>query len=218
MIADEFPGLAPINFFKATTVLWRANGTKALEEKKFCLPNTSALCGGEEHFADIFLGWAPEGVYATVKVSQPWRGSFYPDITKGDSVEFFIDTRDVKTSGYNTRFCHHFYFLPEAIEGHHAGEMTRFRTEEAHQHCEPSLLKIVTRLRKNHYAMEIFIPAECLYGYDPQQFDRLGLAYRINRPDGPPQHFSALSDEYKIQEQPSLWSSFILRDTEVSVS
>jgi hypothetical protein len=210
MVNDEFPGLAPINFFKTSASLHHATSKKELDIKKHQLPNASLLCGEEGSFADVSLGWSKEGLYATVATYQPYHRSFYPDITKGDSVEFFIDTRDIKTSGYNTRFCHHFYFLPEAIEGHHAGEITRFRTEETHQHCEPALLKISATLRKNNFDMEIFIPSECLYGYDPDQFDRLGFSYRINRPDGPSQHFSAVSDEYKIEEQPSLWSSLRL--------
>lgn len=206
-LGDEFPGLAPINFFNAAAKLHRIASKGELEEEKFRLPDTSLLCGEEKPFAAVFLGWSEEGLYGRVVVDQPCQGSFYPDIAKGDSVEFFIDTRDVKTSGYNTRFCHHFYFLPEAVEGHHAGEATRFRTEEAHQHCDPALLKVSAKQRKGRYELELFIPAECLHGYDPQQFDRIGFAYRINRPDGPSQHFSALSDEYKLQEQPSLWSS-----------
>ncbi len=210
MVNEEFPGLAPVNFFKTSASLYHVINKKDLDNKRFRLPNVSALCGGEESFATVSLGWSLEGVFAHVVVDQPYHRSFYPDVTKGDSVEFFIDTRDIKTSGYNTRFCHHFYFLPEAFEGHHAGEVTRFRTEETHQHCEPNLLKVSIRLRKDHYAMEIFIPSECLYGYDPDQFDRLGFSYRVNRPDGPPQHFSAASDEYKVQEQPSLWSSLRL--------
>lgn len=211
MINEEFPGLAPINFFKASASIHQFVSKGDIQKKVFLLPNTSGLCGGEQCFANIHLGWSPEGLMAYVVTNkQPYHRSFYPEITKGDSVEFFIDTRDIKSSGYNTRFCHHFYFLPEPVEGHHAAEITRFRTEETHQHCDPSLLKISTTLRKDHYAMEIFIPSECLYGYDSNQFDRIGFSYRVNRPDGPSQHFSAISDEYKIQEQPSLWSSLRL--------
>lgn len=210
MVNEEFPGLAPVNFFRTSASLYQVVSKQELDQKKYRLTNTSVLCGGEEHFAEVSAGWSQEGLYATVIINQPYHRSFYPDVTRGDSIEFFVDTRDVKTSGYNTRFCHHFYFLPEAVEGHHAGEVTRFRTEETHQHCEPHLLKVSTKLQKDHYAMEIFIPSECLYGYDPDQFDRLGFSYRINRPDGPSQHFSAVSDEYKIQEQPSLWSSLRL--------
>lgn len=58
--------------------------------------------------------------------------------------------------------------------------------------------------------MKIFIPSQCLYGYDPKQFDRLGFTYRINRAGGQPQHFSVISQEYQIDQQPSLWGSIKL--------
>jgi hypothetical protein len=140
-------------------------------------------------------------------VSQAFQRVTYPDIARGDSVELFFDTRDVKTSGFNTRFCHHFFFLPEAVDGHQAGEITRFRTEDIHELCDPKELKVKSQLKSNSYQMQIFIPAHCLHGYDSEQFDRLGFTYRINRPDGPSQHFSVVTDDYQVEQQPSLWSS-----------
>lgn len=212
MAEEEFPGLAPINFMQVSCNCKKLTGSslpqsKTKEGKHYLLPRSSALCH-EEAFADVALGWSKEGIAAQVIVHQPCRRTLFPELQKGDSVEFFIDTRDVKTSGYNTRFCHHFYFLPEAMEGHRAGELTRFRTEDAHPHCDPAALEVKTATHAGSYEMHIFIPAECLFGYDPDQFDRMGFSYRINRPDGPSQHFSVKTEEFKrIEEQPSLWSS-----------
>ncbi len=117
------------------------------------------------------------------------KGSFnepqFPNFQAGDSVELFFDTRDVKTSGFNTKFCHHFYFLPEAIENEgeaiQAGEATRFRTEDVHELCSPQLLEVKTTKGGKEVKMDIFIPKECLHGYDPSLFERLGFTYRINR-------------------------------------
>lgn len=211
---EDFPGLAPINFIQVQgTCLKIDTPPLPLPNEKggaaYLLPDTSHLCH-EEYFATVSLGWNPNGIAALICADQPLARSYYPEIQQGDSVELFIDTRDIKTSGYNTRFCHHFYFLPEAFEGHQAGEITRFRTEESHSHCDPTLLKIKIKSTKNGYLMHIFIPSECLQGYDPDQFDRIGFTYRINRPDGESQHYTALSNEYRIEEQPSLWSSLKL--------
>lgn len=214
MLEEEFPGLAPINFLQIegscpyikTPPLPHP---KEKTGKGYLLPDTSVLCC-EEHFAEVSLGWNKEGLCALICVDQPLSRTIYPEIQQGDSVELFIDTRDIKTSGYNTRFCHHFYFLPEAFEGHQAGEITRFRTEESHSHCDPTLLKVKTLATKSGYSMQIFIPTECLHGYDPEQFNRIGFTYRINRPNGQSQHYTALTNEYRIEEQPSLWSSLKL--------
>jgi hypothetical protein len=214
MIEEDFPGLAPINFIQIQgTCLYIETPPLPLPDEKkgaaYLLPDTSTLCH-EDAFAKVSLGWNRNGLAALVFVDQPLARTLYPEIQQGDSVELFIDTRDIKTSGYNTRFCHHFYFLPEAFEGHQAGEITRFRTEESHSHCDPTLLKIKTKSTKTGYLMQIFIPSECLHGYDPDQFDRIGFTYRINRPDGHSQHYTALSDEFRLEEQPSLWSSLKL--------
>ncbi|MFQ5729983.1 MAG: sugar-binding protein, partial [Waddliaceae bacterium] len=156
------------------------------------------------------MGWKKEGIEFLFKVDKKFEEAFYPDVVRGDSVEIFIDTRNVKTSGYNTRFCHHFFFLPEAVEGHQAGELTHFRTEDVHELCDPSELKIKAQVKTNQYTLHIWIPRECLYGYDPEPFDRLGFSYRINRPYWESQHFSVVTEDYQLEQQPSLWSSLRL--------
>lgn len=176
---------------------------------KYALPDTSFLCQ-DWHFADLAMGWSEDGLGFQIKVSAPPLQSVFPAIEKGDSVELFIDTRDLKSAGFNTRFCHHFFFLPQAIEGNIAGEITRFRTEDTHPLCEASDLFLNAKIESREYRMKIFIPAKCLHGYDPKQFDRLGFTYRINRYGGAPQHFSVVTAEYPVDQQPALWSSIRL--------
>jgi len=207
MFEDESFSLSPVNFFQLRVDCYYS--AKGISGQKFYLPNTSQLCG-EESFAKVALGWNEQGIECVVEVSQPFRSAFYPDVTRGDSVELMIDTRDVKTSGYNTRFCHHFFFLPEAIEGIQAGELTRFRTEDKHELCDPNDLKVKSHLSSRSYSMKIFIPSHCLVGYDTEQFDRLSFTYRINRSHEHPQHFSVVTSDFQIEQQPSLWSSLKL--------
>ncbi len=211
---DSFVPLSPINFFKIEGECPHTKGHSlpdltTKEGRSYLLQNTAALCS-EESFADVAMGWNNEGLAFTIYVHSPFQSAYYPDLTEGDSVELFIDTRDIKTSGFNTRFCHHFFFLAEPMSGHQAGEITRFRTEDAHAHCDPHDLVVKAHMKSTAYILNIFIPSQCLHGYDPTQFDRIGFTYRINRPDGDPQHFSAVTTEYQIEEQPSLWSSIKL--------
>ncbi len=210
MFEENFVPLAPINFFQVGVdcLQHHAPLTNANFEK-YLLPDTSMLCK-EHHFADVALAWHPEGIEAFVYVKQAIHQVKYPDVSGGDSVELFFDTRDVKTSGFNTRFCHHFFFLPEAVEGQQAGEITRFRTEDKHELCNPNDLKVTAHTKPRGYTLSISIPQQCLQGYDPAQFDRLGFTYRINRASGSPQHFSVVSNEFQIEQQPSLWSTLKL--------
>lgn len=207
---DEFAGLTPISFFQILVDCPRVErGFPKISSKnrqKYLLPVTSELCG-EWAFAEVAMGWNTEGIEVFISVDQAVHRVSYPNVNQGDSVELFFDTRDVKTSGFNTRFCHHFFFLPEAVEGHHAGEITRFRGEETHELCDPAELMVKPSVKSSGYRLQIFIPRSCLHGYDPEQFGRLGFTYRINRASGPAQDFSVASGEYSIEQQPSLWSS-----------
>jgi hypothetical protein len=176
---------------------------------KHVLPDLSELCN-EIAFADVFIGWNPQGVAVRVVVNQPYERSAYPEFALGDSVELFIDTRDMKSAGFNTRFCHHFCFLAQPVEQFQAAEVTRFRTEDTHEHCNPKELKLAVDLKKNGYTYDLFIPKKCLVGYDPEQFDRLGFSYKINRWGKPSQHFGITSAEFPIEQYPSLWCSLRL--------
>lgn len=215
---NEIASFSPVSFFQLILEcrqlpdeLKKSQSPFRLSEKNFSkykLPSTASLTGDKE-FASIALGWSFDGLEAYVKVDSPFLKASYPNVADGDSLELFIDTRDIKTSGYNTRFCHYFFFFPEPLEGRHAGELTRFRSEDAHEPCDAQELKVKSLIKKNNYALQIFIPSSCLQGYDPRQYDRLGFTYRINH-NGESQHFSVISAEYQLEQQPSLWSSLKL--------
>lgn len=212
---EEIVPLNPVHFFAFSADCHYYKGKKddPLTTSYF-LPDLMSF-HGEKAFASLALGWSEKGIYATIRSSIPLKQTRFPDFQSGDAVELFIDTRDVKTSGYNTRFCHHFFFLPEAVdvegENVQAGEITRFRTEDAHELCDASKLFVTCEKDKKGYLLSLFIPAECLNGYDPSQFDRLGFTYRIYRSSGSPQFFSASSEDFTFEQHPSLWASIKLK-------
>lgn len=208
----DWPSMSLLNFVQMQVDCHHRE--KSLQQsdrdlKRFYLPSTSVFTG-EESFADVAMSWNSSGLYFLVLVKSPEFEVYFPELEKGDSVELFIDTRDVKTSGFNTRFCHHFFFFPERVNGIQCGEITRFRTDDSHELCNPKELSVEAKTGAEGYSLSIFIPAACLHGYDPTQFDRLGFTYRINRSEGEPQHFSVISEEYAVDQQPSLWASIRL--------
>lgn len=206
MFEEEFVPLSPVSFFKLQWDCPYFEEGNFLKKDKYKLPDTSTLCK-EETFATLFMGWNEKGLYFLCHSSSPFKDAFYPDVTRGDSLELFIDTRDMKQSGFNTKFCHHFFFLPQSVDGHKAEEITHFRTEDAHELCDSKELHMTSEIEATGYLLKIFIPSTCLFGYDPKSFQRLGFTYRVNRWGKPSQHFSALSTEFPIEQQPSLWSS-----------
>ncbi len=173
------------------------------------LANTSCLTE-EDPFADVAIGWHEEGIKVDIAVHQPLQKCVYPQLTQGDAVELFFDTRDLKTASLPSRFCHHFFFLPDPVEEVQRGELTRFRGEDRHPLASPEdLICDVHRLPKG-YRMTISLPAKVLFGYDPSQFQRLGFTYRIHRFQGKPQHFTVCSPDFSIPQQPALWATLRL--------
>jgi hypothetical protein len=210
MFENEPFSINPIHFFAISCACHYLTKKEQIPSLiQYALPSTEHLTR-EDSFIKLAMGWHEEGIALHLQVNEPPSESFYPEIEHGDSVELFFDTRDLKSAGFNTRFCHHFFFLPQSDEGVTKGEKTHFRTEDSHPLCDPQALYCQTQLRKNDYIMKIFIPSQCLYGYDPKQFDRLGFTYRMNRHHGEPQHFAVVSHDYQIDQQPSLWGSIHL--------
>jgi hypothetical protein len=208
---EELSGLSPIDFFNLSLDVpyFSSSKTSKLFRKSHILPDTSELLG-EESFAEIAMGWSEEGLFFEAFIKKPFDKVLYPEFRKGDSLELLIDTRDLKTAGFVTKFCHHFLILPKEIEGEVSQEITHFRTEDAHVPCDASDIKVEASFDRKDYRLKIFLPSHCLHGYDPASFDRIGFTYRINRFEGEAQHFSVSSDEFVVEQNPSLWSSIKL--------
>lgn len=174
------------------------------------LPDMSAFLGEETSFADIGLAWNEEGLMADILFKKPFEESNFPHFQEGESVELFLDTRDLKTAGFMTRFCHHFVFLPHNEHGPLGYEISRFRSEDSHPLCNPEDLKVAVDMRRNEIAMKILIPAFSLHGYDPANFPRLGFTYRIHRKGGLPHHFACSSALFALDQHPRLWATLRL--------
>ncbi|MBF8263086.1 MAG: hypothetical protein HW387_751 [Parachlamydiales bacterium] len=198
-IFEEIPALSPVQFF---ALLWDCPYLKgewrATAERR--IPSTAELLG-EDEFADLYMAWNEQKIIVEVQVRHR---------SAGDSVELFFDTRDLKTKAHVSKFCHHFIFSPDEKEGFFGRELTRFRGEDIHRLADPKELITLPESDDHSYALRIEIPAVCLHGYDPIQFQRLGFTYRINRANLPSQHFAVTSEEFAIEQQPSLWATLKL--------
>lgn len=162
----------------------------------------------ETGLAKVYLYWSFSGVHFNIDLNRKFDEPHFPN---GDCIEFFIDTRDVKSSSL-TRFCHHFVCFPEMVDQVIAQEITRFRTEEKHALALPELLQVQARVEKGKRKMEIFIPKEALYGYDPSAFNKMGFTYKITGRDGKTQLLSASSEDFVIESHPCFWASLRLKE------
>lgn len=206
---EDLPSLCPVQFFgiNADCHFLAKGALKA--DKQYALPSPGELFS-EEEFADVYVAWNFEKLKFFVDVQVPFKHTG----ENGDSIELFIDTRDLKSKGSVSRFCHHFIFYPSEVQGFYGREITRFRGDDTHRLCHPEDLIITPKLKSNSYSLEIEIPAHCLTGYDPMSFPRIGFTYRINRADAPSQHFAVSSDEYVIEQHPATWGTLKLIENE----
>jgi hypothetical protein len=201
-ILEGMPALAPLEFFSIEGELRYSKSGRTSK-----LPDMSEWLA-EEGFAEVGACWNETGIFLTVLVDKPFEEAFYPKFSEGDAVELFFDTRDLKTAGFATRFCHQFVFLPQPVQGIQAQEITHFRTEDTHPLCDAADLSATSKTSKKNYEMQIFIPSHCLHGFDPVSFERIGFTYRIHRNKGPRQHFALSSQHFSLEQHPRLWASF----------
>ncbi|HSX37246.1 MAG TPA: hypothetical protein VLE95_00260 [Chlamydiales bacterium] len=205
---EDLPALSPVQFFGLSADC--NYSTQHLKPNKmFLLPSTEdLLC--EEAFADVYTSWNVDKLCFYISVEVPFQNIGDGDFRKGDSVELFIDTRDLKTKGIVSRFCHHFVFFPVMVQNFLGREVTRFRGEDIHRLCHPEDLQVTADIYGRSYSLSIEIPSACLHSYDPLSFPRLGFTYQINRTEGAPQHFAVSSKEYVIEQHPATWGTLKL--------
>jgi len=214
MFEEGINPLSPSNFFDIECTLPYIKPAKWKEEivkKGYLLCDTSWLLAESRHL-NLHVGWSEEGLYLYVHVEGSFDEPSFPNLLEGDSFELFLDTRNRKSSSFNNKFCHHFYFLPQAIEGHIKGEITRFRTEDAHPLADADEIYLEAKSSSKEGKLKIFIPAPLLVGWSPLEFPKLGFSFRLNRKGLEPEHFSAKTSEYAIEQEPSLWATCLLKN------
>jgi hypothetical protein len=212
---DELESLLPAAFFEMSFDVphfQKAPKVESLKRTSY-LPNTSSFLN-EEPFVKVGLFWNEKSLWFGVRVSTAFEESFYPEYRNGDSLELFIDTRNLKTAGTIHRFCHHFVIFPPGLKGIKSQEVTRFRSDDRHLLCDPELIDIKASFQKRSYDLEVLIDAEALHGYDPLEFKQLGFTYRMNRRGGEPAHLALSSYHSAIENHPALWAELnLVRET-----
>lgn len=198
-----------LNFFEVQVPFYKYVSKKNFLDKKYLLSSFSKYLE-EENFVKFYAAFDDSGLYFHVIVESSFTKVNPLEYSKGDCIEIFVDTKDLKTKGYLTKYCHHFVFFPNEMQNIYGKEITRFRADDMHKLAISSDLKVESGILKDSYNMNIFIPQNCLHGYDPKNFDRLGFNYRINRFNKLAAHFSVSSKEYVIERNPYLWATLLM--------
>lgn len=192
--------------------VWKADGS-GLDEKHR-LANLAEL-EGQTAWADVRAAWSEAGLAFRVGV----RGKRQPvwcrasRVEDSDSVQFWIDTRDVHNVHRANRFCHRFIFLPSGggrrLDQPIAETLSINRARELPQPVREGLLKAQCQLLADGYVLDLFIPAEAMTGFDPAEHPRLGFTYAVNDRELGEQAFS-VGSPLPYPEDPSLWATLEL--------
>ena len=189
------------------SALWTPQGL-GLEEQ-YVLPNLAEL-DGVKAFADVRAAWNEQGLGFAVRVEgkrqPPWcRDSRLED---SDSLQVWIDTRDTHNIHRASRFCHRFVFLPSGggnrLAEPVAEQVLINRARENANPVRPGVLCVKNEKRVDGYALDCFVPAGALTGFDRDDYPRLGLFYAvIDRELG--EQTLAYTAEVPFREDPSVW-------------
>jgi hypothetical protein len=166
-------------------------------------------------FAAVWACWSEKGIAVACRVTGKWHPlKCDPQrFWTGDNLRLCTDMRDARTNRRATRFCQHLYLLPtgggarrnQPVAGVHP---MRGAVEDA-----PSVpverIQIAASIRPHDYAMEAFIPSDCLVGFDPVEHPRIGMYYILEDGDHGQQYLT-VGDDLNWFMDPSTWATAVL--------
>ena len=213
-------GIPPRAFFAYTAPCRRRVSPPRIDgnlkdwDESYLLPDLMGV-DGLSAFAQVYLAWDESGLYVAVHVPHKTRYRLDPrNHERGDSLEVFVDTRDVKDVRRGHRYCHRFYFLPggSGSDGKQPiGRQTSIdRAREQAPPCPEESIRVGLRRLKKSYALEVKLPAAGLNGFQPGEFDRLGFTYLLHDSEHGTQSWSGGPD-LPIATDPSTWGTVALQ-------
>lgn len=195
----------------------RAGGAGPLLDlpKSCAIPDLAAL-DGRESWANVRVGWNPEGLGIAIEADGLGMNVKSPERPEGfANVSLWIDTRDTRNVARATRFCHRFHArltlgrdkktLKTEVEQRPIARATADAPI-----APPSDLLHRAELLKKGWKLEIFLPAKALHGYDPDVNRRLGFAYQVSDAEREDQ-FLGVGRDFPVGENPGLWSTLELK-------
>ncbi len=166
-------------------------------------------------FGELRLAWNEQGVGIAVEVKGKNRPPECPQQTPeaGDGLRVFIDTRNTQNIHRASRYCQQFCLLPTGggPDGAEpwAVQIPILRAREEAPRANIAEIRLSASISKSGYALEAWLPAGVLYGYDPEAQPRLGFYYALRDAELGEQYLS-VGPEFPFAIDPSLWSTLEL--------
>ncbi len=216
--------LIPAEFYfqASVEIPFQADLEKDILHKKHpkiekALPNLMFEASDSADSVQFCVAWNDEGICLQVEVKNKKNPSEPGTMTNpagGDLINFFIDTRDLKTNHRASKFCHRFTLLPPGTRGHQKqsalmveDEITGNRTYR--EMTQPEQIPTWDSSTKNGYQVSCWISKSYLEGYDPEHVPSLGFYYEMQDRDYGILFFG-VGDNFPAITDPSLWPSLKL--------
>lgn len=190
-----------------------------LDESFRCCPLEEV--DGVPGIADFRLAWNAEGLGLSVEVHgkrEPLHCQ--PMIPTGsDGVMLWLDTRSTQTVHRTTRYCHQFCLLPTGSgkkrDQPSVTNLSLVRGEDGRAVDSAkgtgSSIRVWSEEYDDGYLLEAWLPAESLFGFDPESHRELGF-YLVVRDVELGEQFLTVGREFPFEHDPSLWQLLELAD------
>jgi hypothetical protein len=183
-------------------------------EDSYQLPPLYSLLRGTQ-FATFSMAWSEQGLFASVKIDpnaqKPRYDFMQPRTMYGSQMRLsvFVDTRWSPDVRRGTIYCHRFDFMCDEPKGKQVqrghGELnTLHRARVAPAAVHPKDLYAGTLAREFGNEFRAFIPAHAMTGFDPTEYQDLGIFLMATDPNYG-QQTVARSIESTYGEDPSQW-------------
>lgn len=191
----------------------RRSSLKPLEDV-YCIESLQPL-DRHRQFARVALGWHEAGLQITCRVTGKQQAveCDAKKLSTSDGLQVWIDTRNTPGVHRANRFCHQIIALP-AGGGKNRTEPVVEQIEVARCREKSPIADAETfwanaDVRQDGYDLAIWIPAENLNSYDPEQSPVLGFFYAVRDRELGVQTMS-VGDEFPYSNDPTLWHSIEL--------
>lgn len=173
------------------------------------LPDLTGL-DGQTSFAEFSLGWNEQGIAVSTQVRGKHHKlqtapSHLPDT---DGLSVWIDTRCTQNVHRATRYCVQFKLMPTGAGTNgrqpYALRLPIAMAREDSGEQTVSGIQLASEPRGDGYRLDAWLPASCLFGFDPENQPRLGFYAAV---DDNELGLAPLSvgDKFPISHDPSQW-------------
>ena len=183
------------------------------------LPDLSFESAESKPFGTIQLAWNDQGIVISAEITglepnKSTKGQAKSRVANRPYLEFFIDTRDMKSNKRANRFCHWFSLSLPYMQGKEQvrpelKQIGMLRSQDRLQSLSQENVHTVGTIHKKDCKASCWLSKEILNGFDPENVPSIGFFYKLFDAQQGEQLYG-LGENFPYTTDPSLWPSLKL--------